>query len=81
MRTCSFKETAAYSVLARMDASEKRILIVQSAGNTARAFAQVCSDNRMPIVICVPEDNPHALWFPRKLHPSLKLVAAPHGCD
>ena len=39
MRTCSFKETEAYSVLARMDAREKRILIVQSAGNTARAFA------------------------------------------
>ena len=81
MRTCSFKETEAYSVLARMDAREKRILVVQSAGNTARAFAQVCSDNRIPIVICVPEDNLHDLWFRRKLHPCVKLVAAPHGCD
>jgi cysteate synthase len=35
MRTCSFKETEAYSILARMDDKEKRILIVQSAGNTA----------------------------------------------
>ena len=34
-RTCSFKETEAYSVLARLDADEKRILVVQSAGNTA----------------------------------------------
>ena len=79
MRTCSFKETEAYSVLARMDAREKRILVVQSAGNTARAFAQVCSDNRIPIVICVPEDNLHDLWFRRKLHPCVKLVAAPPG--
>ena len=81
MRTCSFKETEAYSVLARMDASDKRTLVVQSAGNTARAFAQVCSDNRIPVVICVPADNLHDLWFRRPLHRCVKLVCAPHGCD
>ena len=81
MRTCSFKETEAYSVLARMDAREKRILVVQSAGNTARAFAQVCSDNRIPIVICVPEDSLHDLWFRRPLRSCVKLIAVPHGCD
>lgn len=81
MRTGSFKETEAYSVLARMNPDDKRILIVQSAGNTARAFAQVCSDNRIPIVICVPQDNLHDLWFRKTLHKCVKLVAAPHGCD
>ena len=81
MRTCSFKETEAYSVLARMDAREKRILVVQSAGNTARAFAQVCSDNRISIVICVPEDSLHDLWFRRPLRSCVKLIAVPHGCD
>ena len=81
MRTCSFKETEAYSVLARLDAREKRTLVVQSAGNTARAFAQVCSDNRIPIVICVPQDNLHDLWFRRPLRSCVKLVAVPHGCD
>ncbi len=81
MRTCSFKETEAYSVLARMDAQDKRTLVVQSAGNTARAFAQVCSDNRIPVVICVPSDNLHDLWFRRPLHRCVKLVVVPHGCD
>ena len=81
MRTCSFKETEAYSILARMDEKEKRILIVQSAGNTARAFAQVCSDNRIPIVICVPQDNIHDLWFRKPLRKCVKLIAVPHGCD
>lgn len=81
MRTCSFKETEAYSILARMDENEKRILIVQSAGNTARAFAQVCSDNRIPVVICVPEDNIHDLWFRKPLRKCVKLIAVPHGCD
>lgn len=81
MQTCSFKETEAYSVLARMDKDEKRVLIVQSAGNTARAFAQVCSDNKIPIVICVPEDSLHDLWFHKKLDDCVKLIAVPHGCD
>ncbi|MBO4671930.1 MAG: cysteate synthase [Bacteroidales bacterium] len=81
MMTCSFKETEAYSVCARMDRREKRTLVVQSAGNTARAFAQVCSDNDIPVVICIPEDNKHDLWFHRKLNRCVKLVAVPHGCD
>lgn len=81
MRTGSFKETEAYSVLARMNPDEKRILIVQSAGNTARAFAQVCSDNRIPVVICVPEDNLRDLWFRKPLDKCVKLIAAPKGCD
>ena len=80
-KTCSFKETEAYSVLARLPKGEKRTLVVQSAGNTARAFAQVCSDNKIPVVICVPEDSLHDLWFRRKLHKCVKLVAVPHGCD
>ena len=47
MTTCSFKETEAYSVCARIDENEKRVLVVASAGNTARAFAKVCSDNHI----------------------------------
>ena len=80
-RTCSFKETEAYSVCARLDKKEKRILVVQSAGNTARAFAQVCSDNSIPVVICIPADNLHDLWFRRKLDKCVKVVCAPAGCD
>ena len=80
-RTCSFKETEAYSVCARLDKKEKRTLVVQSAGNTARAFAQVCSDNDIPIVICVPFDNRHDLWFQHRLNPCVKLVSSPAGSD
>ncbi len=81
MATCSFKETEAFSVCARIDKREKRTLVVQSAGNTARAFAQVCSDNGIPVVICIPEDNIHDLWFQKKLDKCVKVVAVPHGCD
>ena len=81
MGTCSFKETEAYSVLARMPKSEKRTLVVQSAGNTARAFAQVCSDNDIPLVVCIPSDSKQDLWFCHRLSPCVKLIAVPHGCD
>ena len=81
METCSFKETEAYSVCARLPKKNKRILVVQSAGNTARAFAKVCSDNNIPIVICVPLDNFSDLWFKKKLSSCVKIIATPSGTD
>ena len=55
--------------------------MVQSAGNTARAFAQVCSDNGIPLVVCIPKDNISALWFMKKLRPCVKIIATPSGTD
>ncbi|MCI1786018.1 MAG: cysteate synthase [Bacteroidales bacterium] len=81
METCSFKETEAYAVCARLPKNDKHILVVQSAGNTARAFAKVCSDNNIPLVICIPEDNINDLWFRKRLKPFIKVVATPHGTD
>lgn len=81
MTTCSFKETEAYSVCARMDPAQPNVLVVASAGNTARAFAKVCSDNNIPLLLCVPEDNLNALWFETPLNPCVKLIASRSGCD
>ena len=81
METCSFKETEAYSVCARLPKKNKQVLVVQSAGNTARAFARVCSDNNIPIVICIPEDNIRDLWFLSPLKNCVKIVATPQGTD
>lgn len=81
IRTCSFKETEAYSVCGRMHQDEKRVLVVASAGNTARAFAQVCSDNNIPLLLCVPEDNISALYFDEPLNSCVKLIVAKSGGD
>ena len=81
METCSFKETEAFSVCARLPKNNKRILVVQSAGNTARAFAKVCSDNNIPIVICIPKDNAGDLWVTKKLSSCVKVIATPSGTD
>ena len=81
MTTCSFKETEAYSVCGRLGADNKRILVVASAGNTARAFAKVCSDNNIPLLISIPEDNIGALWFDKPLNDCVKIIASPKGSD
>ncbi|MBQ3204041.1 MAG: cysteate synthase [Alistipes sp.] len=81
MTTCSFKETEAYSVCGRMAEDEKRIIVVASAGNTARAFAKVCSENNIPLLLSVPADNLSAMWFEKPLNPCVKLIACEKGGD
>ena len=81
MTTCSFKETEAFSVCGRMADDEKRILVVASAGNTARAFARVCSENNIPLLLSVPADNLSAMWFEKPLNPCVKLIACEKGGD
>ena len=81
MTTCSFKETEAYSVCARMDQNEDRVLVVASAGNTARAFARVCSDNNIKLLLAVPADNLNALWFTEPINDCVKLIACEKGGD
>ncbi|MEA2105127.1 MAG: cysteate synthase [Bacteroidota bacterium] len=79
--TCSFKETEAYSVCGRMNSNEEKILVVASAGNTARAFARVCSDNNIPLLLCVPEDYMDTLWFNKPINDCVKLVVTKKGSD
>lgn len=81
MPTCSFKETEAYSVCARLPEGNRRRLVVASAGNTARAFAHVCSKNNIPVVIAIPQDNLDALWFNEPLNPCVKIICTPSGTD
>jgi cysteate synthase len=81
MKTCSFKETEAYSVCGRMDAGQRKVLVVASAGNTARSFARVCSDNRIPLLLCMPEDNIGSMWFDAPVSDTVKLIVTRSGSD
>lgn len=81
MQTCSFKETEAYAVCGRMPHTGMGTLVVASAGNTARAFARVCSDNNIPLLLCVPHDNIDALWFDGPLNDCVRLVTTQPGSD
>ncbi len=82
MKTCSFKETEAYSVCGRLNSNTDKVLVVASAGNTARAFAKVCSDNNIPLLICVPEDYVNnEMWFEKPLNDCVKLIVSKAGSD
>ena len=56
-------------------------MVVASAGNTARAFGRVCSENHIPLLLCVPEDNLEAIWADGPWNDCVKLVCAASGCD
>lgn len=81
MRTCAFKETEAYSVCARLDPKGSKVLVVASAGNTARSFARVCSDNNIPLLLCMPEDCLDAMWFDEPVKDCVKLIVTRSGSD
>jgi cysteate synthase len=81
MYTGTFKECEAYSVAARMGADSADTLVVASAGNTARAFMRVCSENDIPLVICIPEENLDALWSVGPVGPTVKVLAAGGNAD
>jgi cysteate synthase len=81
MTTCSFKETEAYSVCSRLKGYPGKTLVVASAGNTARAFAKVCSANNIPLILCVPFEYIDALWFEEEISDCVKLVCTGQGSD
>ncbi len=81
METGTFKECEAFSVCARPNSNVNGVMVVASAGNTARAFAKVCSENKIPVLICIPEDNLNALWFAQEIDPCVKVIAAQSGGD
>jgi len=81
MQTGTFKECEAFSVCARHNPFQDKVMVVASAGNTARAFARVCSENKIPLLICIPEDNLSALWFNKPLDPCVKIIACEKGSD
>ena len=81
MITGAFKECEAYAVCARVNRNTDKVMVVASAGNTARAFARVCSENKIPLLLCVPEDCLDALWSATPLDPCVKLIATASGSD
>lgn len=80
--TGTFKEHEAYAVYGRMGtAAYQETLVVASAGNTARAFLRVASENNLPLVVVVPEAHLPDLWTVGPRGSSTVVVAAGEGSD
>lgn len=64
MQTCSFKDLEAPPTMQRLrERGDSPTLVVASAGNTARAFAQVASITGQPLVLFVPEKAIARMWI------------------
>lgn len=73
LETGTFKELEAYTVLGRMP-DDGTVLVVASAGNTAAAFASVCSRSGRPCLLIVPETGLSKFKLREPLHPLVRLV-------
>ena len=83
LASCTFKELEAACIAARLAGMPRGTgVVVASAGNTARAFAQIFSRPALrarPVVIVAPARARAALWSPAPFAPNVRLVAVAHG--
>ncbi|MFC2166481.1 cysteate synthase [Acidobacteriota bacterium] len=79
--TASFKELEAPAVLARIPEDNTNTIVVASAGNTGRAFANICSINNIPLVLVIPETSIAEIWSPRPFNDCVKLILASDKSD
>ena len=81
MMTASFKELEAPSVLGRLPDDSDATIVVASAGNTGRAFANICSENGIPLVLVVPEHSIKEIWGIKPFKSNVHLVVSSGNSD
>jgi len=62
IKTCSFKELEAVPTMQRAAEKKSGILVVASAGNTGRAFAQIAAEMKTPVVVVIPKKSLPRIW-------------------
>ena len=85
IRSATFKEFEAYSVFAYLHGScaGERILVVASAGNTARAFAEMALRENLPVILVVPDVALKEMKLSLPIMPDSRVVfvASTHKYD
>ncbi len=75
LETATFKELEAYGIMSRIPASDQRVVVVATAGNTGAAFARVCSEGGIPSLIVVPSAGMERMRFVGPLAPCVKIIS------
>jgi cysteate synthase len=78
LKTATFKELEAHTVLGRMT-GRRDILTVASSGNTGAAFAWACSRARTRCLLIVPGRGMRRLRFAEPLDPCVSIVVIDDG--
>ena len=81
LKTGTFKELEAYGVLSRIATTDFRAIVVASAGNTATAFARICSENCIPCLVIVPESCMKRRLFDNCLNSCVKVACLTEHAD
>jgi cysteate synthase len=81
LETATFKELEAWTVLARLPPHSDGVLVVASAGNTAAAFARVCTVSAIPCLLIVPESGLECLALAGRCNPCVKVVVLEAPAD
>jgi cysteate synthase len=71
----TFKELEACCVLGRLPEASEDTMVIASAGNTAAAFARICSLNSVRCLIIVPESGLRHMRFEEPIAACVKVVA------
>jgi cysteate synthase len=58
----SFKEFEALPTIVRLRERASGVIVVASAGNTGRAFAQVSAETGQPVIIVIPDKAKDRIW-------------------
>jgi cysteate synthase len=71
----TFKELEACCVLGRLPEASEDTMVIASAGNTAAAFARICSLNSVRCLIIVPESGLRHMRFEQPIAACVTVVA------
>ncbi len=74
-KTGSFKELEAWPTLSNLSKASGQSIVIASAGNTGRAFAQAAAETGHSAVLIVPETSVPALWTVTEAGDNVKLIA------
>ncbi len=83
IRSATFKEFEAYSVFAHIPDScpKNQVLVVASAGNTARAFAEVALQENLAVLLVVPDVSLPEMNLSLPQNSKVVFVASTHKYD
>jgi cysteate synthase len=77
----TFKELEAHCVLGRLPIENENVLVVASAGNTAAAFARVCSLNGVRCLIVIPQGALAHMRFEQPIASCVRIVTVTGAGD
>ncbi len=79
LRTCTFKELEAAVTVQYAKERGVKTLVIASAGNTARSFAYLASEENLPLVLVIPKKCLFDVWMPVVDTTNIKTIVLKGG--